>query len=198
MVSKTRKPVARRLAKSRAAKPVAPVPSLAAPLALAAVAPVPSELPVKRPVAARRRAPARGQAPNQVSARKATVQVSASKGSAAAKSVKPANTVKAAKAAKAPQRPVTAKPAKTPSVGKPIKAGKPKKAKLVRDNFRLPKPEHRVLEQLKQRAVQLGAPIKKSELLRAGIKALAAMNSAHFLAALAAVPAIKTGRPAKP
>jgi hypothetical protein len=53
-----------------------------------------------------------------------------------------------------------------------------------------------ILEDLKQRGVQLGKSIKKSELLRAGIKALAAMPDASFLVAVNAVPAIKTGRPA--
>ncbi|WP_296491904.1 hypothetical protein [Rhodoferax sp.] len=42
----------------------------------------------------------------------------------------------------------------------------------------------------------MGNSIKKSELIRAGIKALAAMSDANFLKALLAVPAIKTGRPA--
>lgn len=44
---------------------------------------------------------------------------------------------------------------------------------------------------------EMGNSIKKSELIRAGIKALAAMSDANFLKALLAVPAIKTGRPAK-
>jgi hypothetical protein len=45
--------------------------------------------------------------------------------------------------------------------------------------------------------MKFGIPAKKSELLRAGIKALAALNDAAFAAAMQAVPAIKTGRPAK-
>jgi hypothetical protein len=40
-------------------------------------------------------------------------------------------------------------------------------------------------------------PAKKSELLRAGLKALAAMPDATIKKALLAVPSIKTGRPAK-
>jgi len=40
-------------------------------------------------------------------------------------------------------------------------------------------------------------PAKKSELLRAGLKALGAMPDAALKKALLAVPAIKTGRPAK-
>lgn len=77
----------------------------------------------------------------------------------------------------------------------PDKAAKPKKPKLVRDSFTIPKAEYLVLDELKQRAAVLARPVKKSELLRAGIKALAAMPDAAFLAALADVPAIKTGRP---
>lgn len=79
----------------------------------------------------------------------------------------------------------------------PAKADKPKKAKLVRDSFTIPKLEFNVLQALKQRAAGDGTSAKKSELLRAGIMALAAMGDAAFAAALRAVPPIKTGRPAK-
>ena len=66
----------------------------------------------------------------------------------------------------------------------------------MRDSFTIPKAEYMVLEELKQRATKLTRSIKKSELLRAGIKALAALSDAAFLTALEQVPAIKTGRPA--
>ncbi|MFI5446237.1 hypothetical protein [Polaromonas sp. UC242_47] len=65
----------------------------------------------------------------------------------------------------------------------------------MRDSFTIPKTEYGVLDELKQRGTALARPVKKSELLRAGIKALAAMNDVAFLVALAEVPAIKTGRP---
>jgi hypothetical protein len=96
----------------------------------------------------------------------------------------------------------TAKPVAKPA-GKPApkpkaeKAAKVKKPKLVRDSFTIPKPEYAVLDELKQRAGKLAHPAKKSELLRAGIKALAAMSDAALLSALKVVPTIKTGRPAK-
>lgn len=77
------------------------------------------------------------------------------------------------------------------------KASKLKKPKLVRDSFTIPKSEYSVLDDLKQRAAKVANPTKKSELLRAGIKALAAMTDTAFKAALNAVPTIKTGRPAK-
>ena len=87
---------------------------------------------------------------------------------------------------------VQARPVKTI---KPVKVEKPKKPKLVRDSFTIPKAEYVVLDALKLRAAKLTRPAKKSELLRAGIKALAALSDAAFLTALEQVPAIKTGRP---
>jgi len=90
------------------------------------------------------------------------------------------------------------KVAKTLAVkAKSEKLLKDKKAKLVRDSFTIPKLEYLLLDQLKQRSGTLGTPVKKSELIRAGIKALAAMADAGFLAAVKAVPTIKTGRPTK-
>ena len=77
------------------------------------------------------------------------------------------------------------------------KITKQKKPKLVRDSFTIPKAEYLVLDELKQRSIKLANPAKKSELLRAGIKALAAMSDAAFAAAMKVVPTIKTGRPAK-
>lgn len=115
--------------------------------------------------------------------------------------------------AKAPARKAAAKPAakaapakkaaaKAPAAGaakdaKADKADKAKKPKLVRDSFTIPKVEYAVLDELKQRAAKLGRPMKKSEVLRAGLKALAGMTDASLLATLSAVPAVKTGRPAK-
>jgi hypothetical protein len=83
-----------------------------------------------------------------------------------------------------------------PTVPEPAtRPDKPKRAKLVRDSFTIPKAEYAVLQELKQRAAKLGRPAKKSEVLRAGVNALAAMGDAAFTAALATVSVIKTGRP---
>lgn len=93
---------------------------------------------------------------------------------------------------------VETKVAKVPEVKlKSDKLLKDKKPKLVRDSFTIPKLEYLLLDQLKQRSGTLGTSVKKSELIRAGIKALAAMADANFLAAVKAVPIIKTGRPVK-
>jgi hypothetical protein len=85
-------------------------------------------------------------------------------------------------------------PATLPKADKSAKAKKPK---LVRDSFTIPKGEYTVLDELKQRTTRLNSAVKKSELIRAGIKALAAMSDTAFLTALKAVPTIKTGRPTK-
>ena len=95
-------------------------------------------------------------------------------------------------ATKAPIKPASPKPTKPVKVAKPVKVKKPK---LVRDSFTIPKDEYVVIDALKTRAGKLGQAIKKSELLRAGIKALAAMSDIQFKAALSNVPTIKTGRP---
>jgi hypothetical protein len=89
-------------------------------------------------------------------------------------------------------------PVKAEKVDKADKADKPEKhekVKLVRDSFTIPAPEYEVLGTLKQRALKKAHPAKKSELLRAGIRLLASLDDAALLAALQAVPSIKTGRP---
>jgi hypothetical protein len=65
----------------------------------------------------------------------------------------------------------------------------------VRDSFTIPASEYAAIDQLKQRAAKLGHPLKKSEALRAGIKALLALPDEPLLSALRAAPSIKTGRP---
>ena len=104
--------------------------------------------------------------------------------------------VKAAPAKAAPVKaaPAKAAPAKAP-VPKPAAAAKAKTDKLVRDSFTLPKSDHQLLVALKQRSIQLAHPAKKSELVRAGIQLLAALDNKALMATLARVPALKTGRP---
>jgi len=120
-------------------------------------------------------------------ARKAT-RSSTGKAPAAGKTA-----VKAAPAKAARKTP--AKAAKPAVPAAPAAAPAPVKHKLVRDSFTIPKSEYAVLEALKQRATHLKQPAKKSELLRAGIAVLQGLGDKAFLAALAGVPSLKTGRP---
>lgn len=74
-------------------------------------------------------------------------------------------------------------------------ASKPTKNKPVRDSFTMPKQEYAQIAEMKQRAAKLGRPTKKSDVLRAALALLGALSDSHLLAALQAVPSIKTGRP---
>jgi choline kinase len=99
--------------------------------------------------------------------------------------------------------------AKPAAAAKPVVAAKPafeakskkkltsKKPKLVRDSFTIPEGEYQQIAALKQRALEAGHEIKKSELLRAGLAALSAQTTPQFLEALTRLEKLKTGRPAK-
>ena len=132
-------------------------------------------------------------------ARKTPTKVAVKKVSTVKPAIKkPVTSTKSAlivKKAPAPS-PVVKPVAPTQGVAAP-KLLKEKKVKLVRDSFTIPKPEYLVLDALKARALVLGQAVKKSELLRAGIKALASMTDAQFTNTLKSVPSLKSGRPSK-
>ena len=121
---------------------------------------------------------------------------------AAAPATKPARQAPRA-AAKAAPKPAAAVPAaKAEKAEKVKKADKPKKAPkvrplLVRDSFTMPEADFALIDTLKARALAGQRETKKSELLRAGLQALAAMDSPTLLATLNALEPVKTGRPKK-
>lgn len=88
----------------------------------------------------------------------------------------------------------SAKADKLAAAEKPPKAKKPK---LVRDSYAMPEAEYTRIGELKKRMAALGSAVKKSELLRGGIAALAALDDAALKAVMAKIDRIKTGRPRK-
>jgi hypothetical protein len=82
-----------------------------------------------------------------------------------------------------------------PTMSRQKSRSAPKKPKLVRDSFTIPKSEYAAVDALKSRAVALGTAVKKSELLRAGLKLLTGLSDGAYLDALSAIPTLKTGRP---
>lgn len=86
-----------------------------------------------------------------------------------------------------------AKPAAAPAAAKQPKV----KAKLVRDSFTMPQADFALIGALKDRAIGFKRPAKKSELLRAGLQALAGLNDTALKAALDALAPLKPGRPKK-
>ena len=94
------------------------------------------------------------------------------------------------------------KSAATPSAARPAEApkdvsgaGTKAREKLVRDSFTMPRSDLRLIEQLKARAIAFHRPAKKSELLRAGLHALAALTDEQVRAGLDALTPLKPGRP---
>lgn len=98
-----------------------------------------------------------------------------------------------------PAKPVVVKsPAPAPAAKAAAPAKPPKlKAKLVRDSFTMPASDFALIAVLKERALGFKRPTKKSELLRAGLQALAGLNSPSLQAALNALAPLKPGRPKK-
>jgi hypothetical protein len=132
------------------------------------------------------------------------IRTSASRPRAAAKSParptpKAAAKPAAKKTAPVPAKPVVVKappPAPAPKAAAPAKPPK-LKAKLVRDSFTMPQSDFALIAVLKERALGFKRPTKKSELLRAGLQALAGLNNTSLQAALNALAPLKPGRPKK-
>jgi hypothetical protein len=76
-------------------------------------------------------------------------------------------------------------------------AAKPKKLKLMSDRYKIPDNEYAQLIALKKRLLLLGAGVRKSELLRAGLLLLVAMDDVRLMKAVAKVEIIRTDRPPK-
>ena len=90
---------------------------------------------------------------------------------------------------------IKAKPAEAQA--KKVEKEKAPKLKMERDSFTMPKAEYAQIYILKDKLIKLGQPAKKSELLRAGLMLLSAMDDEKLKATMAKIPAIKTGRPKK-
>jgi hypothetical protein len=66
---------------------------------------------------------------------------------------------------------------------------------VIRDSFTMPVADYERLGALKKRCIGLGLPMKKSELLRAGLAVLEQLSDEHLASVAAAVESVKTGRP---
>ena len=71
------------------------------------------------------------------------------------------------------------------------------KRKMVRDSFSMPAQDYALIALLKSRTLASGTVVKKSQLLRAGLAALAALTPAHLIDVISTMPELKTGRPGK-
>jgi len=127
------------------------------------------------------------------------------KKTAASKARIPANKT-AAKKVPAKKSAVPAKLTKKASGKSGVKAA-PKKAakktkkehkkKVIRDSFTMPQNEYSKIAEIKAICLKSKMHVKKSEVLRAGLKMLAALNAAQLKQKLGSLEKIKTGRPHK-
>jgi hypothetical protein len=88
----------------------------------------------------------------------------------------------------------SARPARVEKKGPKLSKARPK---LVRDSFTMPESDFGLIEMLKARALVAQRAAKKSELLRAGLQVLAALEVQALVAALEKLEPVKTGRPKK-
>ena len=97
----------------------------------------------------------------------------------------------------AARAPAVNKPVSITNVGRQPAPGKPPKLrrKPVRDSFTMPEIDFALIGTLKARALAAKRETKKSELLRAGLHALASLSAAKLVAALNQLEPVKIGRP---
>ena len=94
------------------------------------------------------------------------------------------------------QKPDSPEPSATSG---PATAKKPptRSTRPVRDSFTFPESDYALFATLKQRALTAGVEVKKGEILRAAVVALAKLDDVELIKAIGLVERIKTGRPKK-
>lgn len=96
--------------------------------------------------------------------------------------VKAAAKPSAKNSGKATPKPVADKTKKTPKI------------KLVRDSFTIPQDEYQEIAKIKDAFLKTGLPVKKSEVVRAGLKALSALSIAQMKRLLTGLNKVKPAR----
>ena len=121
----------------------------------------------------------------------------------AAKTSKKPGTKKASATSKvgASPKPVKKSAVKPAIKSVPIEAGKKAKKehklKVVRDSFTMPQNEYQKIAEIKATCLKAKVHVKKSEVLRAGLKVLSELDPARLTLILKRLEKIKTGRPNK-
>lgn len=101
------------------------------------------------------------------------------------------------RAAKPAVKRAAKKPVKVTPKSGTIKPKKKPKAKVIRD-FSMPQAEYQKIAEIKEACLKAGLRVKKSEVLRAGVKALGEMNEAQLKHAMTGFGKIRAARPKKP
>lgn len=67
--------------------------------------------------------------------------------------------------------------------------------KVIRDGFSMPASDQQLIQDIRIKSLKLGVDTNKSEIVRAGLRALMDLPDSKLTALLKSVPKIKTGRP---
>ncbi|MDX8386637.1 MAG: hypothetical protein R8M11_09020 [Gallionella sp.] len=86
---------------------------------------------------------------------------------------------------------------KSVAENRPKKSKKEQKVKVVRDSFTMPQNEYQKIAEIKAICLKSKVHVKKSEVLRAGLKVLGKLSNAQLKKELGELEKIKTGRPKK-
>lgn len=109
------------------------------------------------------------------------------------------NNLPAKAAAKPAKKTLTLRKAETANAKPEKKIKKEKKAeskvKVVRDSFTMPQIDYDIIAELKEKGLKSGLHVKKSELLRAGLRVLSKLSAAQLKQTVINLEKIKTGRP---
>lgn len=92
-------------------------------------------------------------------------------------------------------KPVAEAPKAAQPAEKAAKPGKTKASKVIRDSFTFPETDYQKISELKKSCLAIGINAKKSEILRAGLHALASLDKDRLKEVISKVEKIKTGRP---
>jgi hypothetical protein len=84
-----------------------------------------------------------------------------------------------------------------PAVKETQKKAPKQRVRLVRDSFTMPEPDFALIAALKARTMAAQRETKKSELLRAGLQVLMALDDGTLMNALGRLQPLKLGRPKK-
>lgn len=80
-------------------------------------------------------------------------------------------------------------------VAAPVAKPKLKHERVRPDSFSLLTSEHELIQKLMDRALDQGLPVSKSQIVRAGVHALAGMTDSQLVALLKKLPHVRAGRP---
>ena len=72
---------------------------------------------------------------------------------------------------------------------------KPLQEKVIRDTFSLPQTDYTLIDALRKRCLKAETSATKSEIIRAGLHALSAMNNQELTQTLKSLQKVKAGRP---